>query len=175
MWQYICITFYNVKQPQLLMIFFQPFAIKQLSLSITLCLVLLSFNSYAENDKASLVIALSSGVTTIPSFGFQRQLSPSTAITFEYGQATDIEEGFGYLGTAVGSSYKSYTGNYRDSGFYRIGLALFNRDEAEQVTLPILTMGYESFISKKTILGAELGVGTTAGLHNFSLSIAFLY
>ena len=172
MWQYICITFYNVKQPQLLMIFFQPFAIKQLSLSLTLCLVLLSFNSYAENDKASVVIALSSGVTTIPSFGFQRQLSPSTAITFEFGAA---EEGLGDSGTAFGSSYKSYFGSYRDSSFYRIGLALFNRDEAEQVTLPILTMGYESFISKKTILGAELGVGTTAGLHNFSLSIAFLY
>jgi hypothetical protein len=168
MWQYICITFYNVKQPQLLMIFFQPFAIKQLSLSITLCLVLLSFNSYAENDKASLVIML----TSVPSFGFQRQLSPSTAITFEFGAA---EEDFGDSGTAFGSSYKSYFGSYRDSSFYRIGLALFNRDEAEQVTLPILTMGYESFISKKTILGAELGVGTTAGLHNFSLSIAFLY
>jgi len=168
MWQYICITFYNVKQPQLLMIFFQPFAIKQLSLSITLCLVLLSFNSYAENDKASLVIML----TSVPSFGFQRQLSPSTAITFEFGAA---EEGLGDSGTAFGSSYKSYFDGYRDSSFYRIGLALFNRDEAEQVTLPILTMGYESFISKKTILGAELGVGTTAGLHNFSLSIAFLY
>jgi len=168
MWQYICITFYNVKQPQLLMIFFQPFAIKQLSLFITLCLVLLSFNSYAENDKASLVIML----TSVPSFGFQRQLSPSTAITFEFGEA---KEGLGKSGTAFGSSYKSYFGSYRDSGFYRIGLALFNRDEAKQVTLPILTMGYESFISKKTILGAELGVGTTAGLHNFSLSIAFLY
>jgi hypothetical protein len=168
MWQYICITFYNVKQPQLLMIFFQPFTIKQLSLFITLCLVLLSFNSHAENDKASLVIML----TSVPSFGFQRQLSPSTAITFEFGAA---EEGLGDSGTAFGSSYKSYFGSYRDSSFYRIGLALFNRDEAEQVTLPILTMGYESFISKKTILGAELGVGTTAGLHNFSLSIAFLY